>query len=463
MTATEIHNEYRGAQFGDKRRSDRLVRIGEVLARDPDLSFPEAMASEGQLKALYRFLNNREVTFERVTAPHVRRTAQRCRRLDQVLVLHDTTAFELPGKREGLGRIHGSATGFFLHASLAVSADRTPLGLLASETLVRSGPARCTRSRSKRVLRHNPARESLRWWRGVERSCKSLGFPERAIHVMDREGDNYDLYSHLQAGGIRHVVRLAHNRNLVGREEGLKKVASRAKGVFRRKVHIGPRARPLPYDQRRHPEREARHVSLSVSAMPVELRRPTNFASGSPPSLKVNVVTATEVRCPRGCEPICWHLVTTEPIDSVEQIEAIIDAYRTRWMVEEFFKALKTGCRFERRQLESYHSLTNALGIFLPIAVRLLALRSAARAEPEAKCVSLSKRQIRLLRRHTTRWMSESPTNQEVFLALAELGGHLRSNGPPGWLVLGRALERLLLLELGWLDRSRAGRNAIDD
>ena len=39
---------------------------------------------------------------------------------------------------------------------------------------------------------------------------------------MDREGDNYDLFAFLQAKSIRHVIRLAHNRNLVGTTEKLK-------------------------------------------------------------------------------------------------------------------------------------------------------------------------------------------------------------------------------------------------
>lgn len=35
-------------------------------------------------------------------------------------------------------------------------------------------------------------------------------------------------------------------------------------------------------------------------------------------------------------------------------------------------------------------------------------------------------------------------------MALAELGGHLRNNRPPGWAILGRALERLFIMEIGW-------------
>lgn len=122
-------------------------------------------------------------------------------------------------------------------------------------------------------------------------------------------------------------------------------------------------------------------------------------------------------------------------------------------------EALKSGCQFERRQLESFHSLDNALAIFLPIAVRLLALRGAARAAPSDHRRILTARQIEILRRNTTRFMSRTPSNEGAATALAELGGHLRTNGPPGWAILGRAFERLLLIEVGWNQRAEA----IDD
>jgi hypothetical protein len=42
--------------------------------------------------------------------------------------------------------------------------------------------------------------------------------------------------------------------------------------------------------------------------------------------------------------------MTTEPIDTPEQILAVVDGYRHRWKIEELFKALKTGCAYEKRQ-----------------------------------------------------------------------------------------------------------------
>lgn len=98
---------------------------------------------------------------------------------------------EFAGEREGLGRLQTSArTGFFLHASLAVTPSREPLGILVTETWARQGRPRT--SRNRRHVRRDPSRESLRWARGVFASEEALTRGCRAIHVVDREGDNYD-------------------------------------------------------------------------------------------------------------------------------------------------------------------------------------------------------------------------------------------------------------------------------
>src|SRR5271169_1567864 len=106
MKLEDIGTEYRGAVLGDRRRTERLERIALDLARNPGLGFPEAMGSEGQLEGLYRFLNNDEVKFEAVQAPHAAQTRSRCQAQERVLVLHDTTILRFNGERDGLGRIH---------------------------------------------------------------------------------------------------------------------------------------------------------------------------------------------------------------------------------------------------------------------------------------------------------------------------------------------------------------------
>jgi hypothetical protein len=178
--------------------------------------------------------------------------------------------------------------------------------------------------------------------------------------------------------------------------------------------------------------------------------------------LHVNVVTVDEIDVPQGEEPILWQLVTTEPVATTEDIERIVDAYRMRWVIEEFFKALKTGCAFEKRQLESYATLVNALAMFTVIAWRLLLLRFVARTEPESTATNaLTERQVRVLQALSTMpdapvrvdIPATNPTAGDALFAVAQLGGHIQNNGAPGWLVLARGLESLLLVELGWRAR----------
>jgi len=138
-------------------------------------------------------------------------------------------------------------------------------------------------------------------------------------------------------------------------------------------------------------------------------------------------------------------------VDSEEQILEIVDCYRARWVIEEFFKALKSGCAIEKRQLESRESLENALGLMLPIAWGLLRLRSALRATPEASGHSLlTPIQLALLRTEGRSKLPNRPTVKQLVYAIAAMGGHLKRNGDPGWQTLARGYERLLTLTRGF-------------
>ena len=76
-----------------------------------------------------------------------------------------------------------------------------------------------------------------------------------------------------------------------------------------------------------------------MSAIRIRLQRPTNFAEDSPPHLDVNIVAVNEVGCPEGEVPVAGYLVTSEPIATNEDVASIVDAYRARWVIEEFFEA----------------------------------------------------------------------------------------------------------------------------
>jgi hypothetical protein len=128
-----------------------------------------------------------------------------------------------------------------------------------------------------------------------------------------------------------------------------------------------------------------------------------------------------------------------------------VDFYRARWTIEEFFKAIKTGCAFEKRQIEDLHGLLNVLALCAPIAWQMLALRAEARRKPDRLAAEiLTKTQVDVLRVFARKPLPDKPTVRDALLAIAALGGHIRRNGEPGWQTLGRGYEQLLTLVQGW-------------
>jgi hypothetical protein len=453
-----ISVELSEVDLGDERLNRRLGLLADQLARRPGESFPNAL-DDAELEAAYRFFGNDRVTPEAILAPHFRQSALRAAKHERVLVVHDTTQFEFPGisKRQGLGRlIHAKAQGFFGHFSLGLSADgtRVPLGLLALETVFRLdksiGHKNWTPAKSRG--------ERTRWLNCIEDSEALLGGRTKAIHIMDREADSYAILATLTENTREFVVRAFQDRVLVGHDEArLREIARAAPPSLRREVPLSPRPRLLGPKGKRVPARRSRTAKLSIAALAVELPRTGESRKTESATIQINVIHVFEKKPPVGEPAVEWFLLTNLPIDTPEAIAFAVDCYRARWTIEEFFKALKTGCQYESRQLESAESLLNALAIFAPLAWRLLLLRHLARSGPKTPAAAaLTEKQLQVLRAVAKKPLPTRPTTRDAMLAIAALGGHIKSNGDPGWLVLGRGLHDLLLLELGWRAREEA-------
>jgi hypothetical protein len=449
-----LRAEVEAAEFGDKRLTARLVRLAEQLARAPDQSFPKAAGSDAALEATYRFLGNEAVTPEAILKPHVMATAERCKAVGAVLVAHDSTEFHFSSAREGIGRVGGDHThGFIGHFALAISAaKRAPLGIVGAESVFREHGTRAARERRTHPIEE---KESRRWLDLVRRADTVLGDVDAVIHVMDREADAYELLHAMLTEKRRFIVRLHFDRTVettVGRGR-ISDVIRRRRTLLTREVTLSarnPKYRDPPRRMRKHPYRTTRVATLRVSATAVTVRRPRHFHSRLSESLTVNVVRVQEVDVPHGVEPVEWRLITSEAVDTAEDVAAVVDGYRARWVIEEYFRALKQGCAYERRQLESKHALLNALAIFTPIAWQLLALRQLSRDDSTLPADRvLSPLKLTLLRRHPDTKLGPAPSIREAMLAIAALGGHIKNNGEPGWQVLGRGYEDLLLLERG--------------
>lgn len=467
-TRASLVQEMASGDLGDARLNARRTRLIEVLEQHPDVGFPTACGNANEVEALYRFLRNRRVSLDAVIEPHVAATHARGQALGAVLVIHDTTESSFTGEtvRAGLSPQQQHRQGFWLHAALAVSAEglRAPLGLLSLLPFVRAARPAGAPPRSPRARFVDPAKESRCWAAGVTAVRTRFGAATTAIHLMDREGDSYELFAAMRQHSDRFVVRLNHDRRVVPEDDGaaakLRAAVPRSEPLGERQVRLSPRrvGDRSPKARQQHPPREGREATFRFAARRVVLQRPAGVGTRLPASLAVHVVAAWEVEAPPGEIPVEWWLITTEPIDTFAQVLQIVEWYRTRWLIEEFFKALKTGCAYENRQLESLDTLLVALALLAPIAWQLLLLRHLAHAHAEAPATgALTARQRQVLRASPAGpLLPPTPTIRDALLAVARLGGHLRQNGAPGWLVLGRGMQTLLTMEAGWAAAEQA-------
>lgn len=454
-----IIDEFEGAELGDPRLASRLVRVAERLAADPTKSIAAAMPTVAEREAAYRFLSNEEVILADLLEPHGVRTAERAVLARRVVVAHDTTEIGFSTPRVGLGRVNDGemGTGMFFHVALVVSGDRRrePLGVVGARHHMRMKPPRKVRMRhTERV--DEDQKESARWWQLVYEAATKLSDVKDVIHVMDREADNFVLFARLLEGGHRFVIRCKHDRRikLDGRKAPtLKNELARLEGRVTREVALGPRD-PKPLAQPVVPPNRVRTAVLEFRATRVMLCRPKPAPATTfplPEVLELNFVHVVEPNPPEGYEPIDWKLYTSEPVETIEQIECVVDDYDTRWVVEEYFKALKTGCALEKRELESAHTILNCIGILVPIAWSLLRIRTLARdASTTSATTVLTKLQTVILQRlDHVRMTTNNPTVTDAFAAIAKLGCHIKQNGPPGWQVLMRGYRELIALANG--------------
>ena len=457
---SRVHAEFEGLSL-EKRLRERVARTIAAAVAAPDKTFPKMLGDDAATDGCYRLLSNERVDSEVLAGPHRTRTATRVAEVSgDCIVAHDTSAiaYDGDGKREGLGPLGSPrARGFFLHASLAIERSTVrPLGALATSTWARSDEPKSSggkhRHGNETIL--DPTRESLRWQHSIASCAERTGqAASRLLHVMDSEGDSYSLFAWLHVKRHRYVVRLAHDRCIVDDDSHrIRELLASQPIRFTREVAVSARkAQRVSAYKKRKKSRSARVAHLSVCAVRVRLRAPAYLRATLGNEMSVNVVRVIEREPPEGDEPVDWILYTTEPIESDADIASVIDAYRTRWQIEDFFKALKTGCQIEKRQLESYRALTNALALFIPIAWQMLLLRNVARTDSGAPATDvLTETQIAVINALNRKKLEPRATARDALLLVAGIGGHFTHNGEPGWQTIAAGFERITQWEAGW-------------
>jgi hypothetical protein len=448
MTAVALNvdqwaeEQFGSCDLGDRRRTDRLVRYAAQAAADPSSSTPEQTECWGDCKAAYRLMGCDDMTFQAITTPH--HQATRARTEGTWLLVSDTTETHFPGMHvQGLGPTgDGKGRGFLLHSSLMVRPDGHEIVGLAGQVIHYRRPVKREPGGAQRLRRKN--RESVIWSQVIDRigaAPKGVRF----LHIFDRGGDQFELFCRMTRHQTGWVVRAAQlHRWILSPQSNRVKLSDYLDQL--------PAAGQYQVDLPANRKQPARKANIEVRFGPVRVPRPKHISDWTRKAgireISMWVVEAREIDAPSGIQAARWVLWTSEAVRDFDDAWRVLEHYEKRWLIEEFHKALKTGCRLEERQYETAHRLEAITGILSILAVRLLQLKTVARKEPNRLASEVVPEQwIMMLQRLRRHGPKRSWSVRDFYRELAKLGGFLgrKSDGEPGWMTLWRGFEKLHL------------------
>ena len=418
--AVWAEQQFGECDLGDVRRTRRAVHTAALFAADSSGSTPVQTEIWSDCKAAYRLFDNEDVTFAGLAGPHWEQT--RARTSGHYLLIGDTTTISFDGDRQisGMGIVtSGSAQGFLLHSALMVEADDGDIiGLAGQRIRYRQRVPKKEKCRA-RLLR---GRESEIWGEVIMDVGPAPNDEVRFTHVCDRGADNFEVYCHCLLQGVDWVVRAAQLTRKVYVEGELLQLADHLKTL--------PVAGTYELKVKANEDQVGRTATVEVRFGMIGL--PAPHVSGrftrecGISFLTMNVIEVKEIDPPRGQKALQWVLYTSHAVTSFEDAWTIIGYYERRPLVEEFHKALKTGCRIEDRLYETAARWENLTALLSVIAVRLLQLKTIATKEPDRPAAEIVP-PIWLQMLAAERGPKRKPivTARDFLRALASLGGHL--------------------------------------
>jgi hypothetical protein len=398
-----------------------------------------------------RFLGNAKVTVARVIESWSEGTAAAAEGR-HILAIQDTSEINFTTtaqRRRGLGEIgKGNGRGVLLHPMLAVDAENgSCLGLLSGEVWTRKG-----RRTVSHDLRDLSDKESQRWIATAMAAKPLLTNAAMVTALGDRESDIFALYASAAKGHFHVIARSMHDRKLAD-GTGLYAAIEDLAVADQRAIVLPARA-----------QRPERVVLLGLRFGAVNLARPqTRFLRHLPESLPLSVVDVRELDPQDGTEPLHWRLLTTHPVTSAEQAWRIVEWYKRRWLIEQYFRVLKIqGFRLEDSQIGTAERLLKLVAIAAKAAVitlQLLQARDGRSQRPvrlafDANEIATLAALNQKLEVQSKRLRNPHPPDSLAWAAwiIGRLGGWdgYPSSRPPGPITMKNGLEYFYAVAVGW-------------
>jgi hypothetical protein len=400
-----------------------------------------------------RFLRNKAVTAAEMADHAAERTAARVAGRD-VIVIQDSSDLALGGRRakaSGYGPVGkgGALRGLTLHTVLAVDAvSHELIGLIDAKARNREGgKAKHRRSRT------TSQKESQRWIDGTVRASEVLAAASSITGVSDRESDIYEHFAR-RPSNMHLIVRACQNRKIETDD------ADQLNLLFQH-VDALPEQDRLKVNIPAAPGRKQRVAELVVRFAPVVLRKSRRAgAADLSATVTLTIVDVREASPPKDGKPIHWRLLTTHAVSNLGEARKIIDYYRVRWTIEEFFHTLKTaGFDIEAADIgdpQTMIKFVTAVAIAAVTVMQLVKARDGTTSQSLLDAFDPADQPIleaasMQLEGKTARQKNPHPKGSLAFAAwvIARLGGWTGYYGKPGPQVMRRGLDDFQRIKYG--------------
>jgi hypothetical protein len=349
--------------FGDKRLKRNGELIVERMMERQTVCIRNLADNRAEQARIQRLLGNEAVTVEEMIAHRATFVAAAAKGR-HVLAIQDTSEINYQaqsGRKHGLGKVgNGTDVGLFVHPVLAVDAQTHEcLGLIDAQIWRR------TKKKAKNYkLLPIEKKESYRWVHGGNQAKEVLDEAAMVTVIDDREGDIYEKWARLPDERTHLLTRASRDRSVA---DGGRLFSTMASLPVAHHFVLDLPARPG--------KRGARKARMAVRFGRIRIRRPKACSDrNAPPELELFAIEVRELNPPPG-DAVCWRLLTTHSVESVEQALTVIGWYRLRWNIEQLFRTLKRqGLRIEQSVVEDGEALEKLVVIALIVATMTMQL-----------------------------------------------------------------------------------------
>ncbi len=411
-----VQKQWPSHLFFDPRIHRRVINVASAMIENPKASIPGRFSLQKDTKGCYRILNNKAVNHKMLQSQHYRNVIKEAKSAPgRVLFIQDGSELIYNNlKRTDLGPTADSAgNGIMFHSCLAVKLQNSQpkvIGLTGQKAWIR-------KDKNERAYPKAQKEKESQVWKEMIDQIGPAPTNSKWTTVGDRGADIFSFLESLP-GGWDCVIRSNHDRKIMvdGEIQSLKKY-----------IRELPSMGTTTHSQRAR-KSFSRKVTLQISWAEVDVLPPSTHKEKK--SIRGSYV---RVWCEEDPNTE-WILFTISSIRSFDEALEISSIYKHRWLIEEYHKCLKTGCKIEEVQLKKVDRILTLFGLLGVIATQLILLKNISRINPDEPAEKhVGKLSISILKNIYE--LKSSLTIKEFWRRVAMLAGFMgrKSDGDPGW------------------------------